>query len=148
MKPIKVLAFDEKGALWDLVHGALGFSEDIKLTGAAGSGADAIELAEELEPEVVFMDIELGGEPNAVEAGSRIRELRPATAMVMVCQYKDRELIAKLTAGPASRWSYLSKKKASDPGVLRLVIETVASGMVCIDEAVVDGPDPATKVGT
>lgn len=45
------------------------------VVGAASMGEKAIELAQELKPDIVLMDIMLKGEMNGIEAATRIREM-------------------------------------------------------------------------
>ena len=148
MGTIKVLTVDDEGLYRDLLLRALSSEERVEVVGEARNGTEAIQLAEELEPDVVLMDIELGSEPNGVEAAHRIKELRPAVGIVILSQHLDRQYIASLPSGKAAGWSYLLKQRVSDVSSLTRAIRGAASGMVFLDVALLEGlkPRPNTKV--
>jgi len=56
---IRVLIVDDIPETRDHLTKLLGFESDIEVVGAASSGAQALQLAAELMPEVVLMDINM-----------------------------------------------------------------------------------------
>jgi response regulator NasT len=92
----------------DLV--ALTLEEQLKglgydVVGIARSGAQAIELAGKLLPDLIIMDIRMP-EVEGTEAASRINQQRP-TPILMLTAYTDRETIRK--AEQAGALGYLVK---------------------------------------
>jgi chemotaxis response regulator CheB len=61
MGAIKVLKVDDEGLFRDMLLRLLSPEDRVDVVGAARNGTEAIRLAIELEPDVVLMDIELGG---------------------------------------------------------------------------------------
>ena len=59
MATVKVLIVDDEGLFRDLLLKALSSVASLDVVGAAQDGTEAIEMAQELEPDVVVMDIEL-----------------------------------------------------------------------------------------
>ncbi|MEW6095025.1 MAG: chemotaxis response regulator protein-glutamate methylesterase [bacterium] len=55
--PIKVLVVDDSAIIRDAIANALESEEDIKLIGTASNGKEAIDLVQELKPDIVTMDI-------------------------------------------------------------------------------------------
>ena len=46
----------------------------LEVVDAVSDGNKAIETAAQLQPDVVLMDIELGSEPNGIDAGKSIKQ--------------------------------------------------------------------------
>ena len=149
MASIRVLIVEDEGLFRNMLGIALATQRHLELVGAASNGHEAIRLAEELEPDVVLMDIELGSEPNGIQAGHRIRALRPSTGIVILSTYQDKQYIAALPADQASGWSYLLKQNVGDVSTLTRAIEGSAAGLVVMDPVVIQGlrPRPNTTVG-
>jgi DNA-binding NarL/FixJ family response regulator len=66
--------------------------EDIEVVGAAADGAQGMELAKQLHPDVVLMDL-LMPEMDGREAIRRILGDRPKTKIVVLTSFSDREQI-------------------------------------------------------
>jgi len=90
--------------------------------GWACTGEEALELAEKNRPDLVLMDIRLGGEVDGIAAAKEIRR-RYATPVVFLTAYADDETLARATdVGP---FGYVLKPfEESD---LRLAIEIGAA---------------------
>lgn len=73
----------------------------IEVEGEAGDGAEAIELAQRLHPDVMLMDIAMPG-MNGIEATQRIKETCPKVSVLILTAYDDEQYIfALLEAGAA-----------------------------------------------
>ena len=94
---IRVLIADDHQLFAEALQAILGGDERIEVVGRAGNGREAVELAGELKPDVVLMDVSmplLGG----VEATRTIRAASDATAVVMLTGSDSR---ADVVCGPA-----------------------------------------------
>lgn len=84
---------------------------DIEVVGEAGDGQTAIELASQLRPDIVVMDIGLpvlGG----VEATRQLRAAHPEIKVIALSTYADRRFVSEmLNAGAAA---YVAKTSAGD----------------------------------
>jgi DNA-binding NarL/FixJ family response regulator len=67
---IRVLIADDHPLFRDGMRGLLGSLPDMEVVGEASSGEQAIELARELQPDVILMDIKMPG-INGIEATVR-----------------------------------------------------------------------------
>jgi NarL family two-component system response regulator LiaR len=66
--------------------------DDLEVVGEASDGAEAVELAERLLPEVVLMDLVMP-ELDGVEATRRIKAASPATKVIALTSFDDDEKV-------------------------------------------------------
>ena len=77
---IKLLIVEDEDLFRELLHSKLADYPQIAVVGEASTGPEAIQQAELLSPDVVLMDIDLGGKVNGIAAGQIIRSSAPSTA--------------------------------------------------------------------
>jgi pilus assembly protein CpaE len=80
---IRVLIVDDIPETRDHLSKLLGFEADIEVVGAAASGRDAIEMAAQLTPDVVLMDINMP-DMDGISATERLSAEVPTAAVVMM----------------------------------------------------------------
>jgi pilus assembly protein CpaE len=80
---IRVLIVDDIPETRDHLTKLLGFEGDIEVVGAAASGAQALQLAVELTPDVVLMDINMP-DMDGITATERLAAEAPDAAVVMM----------------------------------------------------------------
>jgi DNA-binding NarL/FixJ family response regulator len=85
--------------------------EGIEVVGEAENGREAVELAEQLQPDIVLMDIQMPG-MDGIEATRRLAASRPATAVLMLTMHEDDESV--FSAMRAGARGYLLKGAAQD----------------------------------
>jgi DNA-binding NarL/FixJ family response regulator len=93
--PIRVLLVDDHAILREGVHALLAREPDILVVGEAEDGRQALELVEELRPEVVIMDIVMPG-MNGLEATRRLKELHPEVRTLILSMYDDQEYVVQI----------------------------------------------------
>ncbi len=84
----------------------LSHEPDFDLVGDGASGPDAVLLAEEHQPAVCLLDVEMPGEGPVATIRS-IRAVSPATRVVVLSMHASIDLVQELTSSGAS--AYLSK---------------------------------------
>jgi len=89
------------------------------LVAEAASGEEAIEMAAELAPDLVLMDINMGA-VDGIEATRQITSLRPATKVILVSTYGLEDLPAGARASGAI--GYVNKDELS-PRAIRMIWE-------------------------
>jgi len=99
-----VIAEDEALARLDLGQMLENLGHEV--VGQAGDGETAVELARELKPDLVIMDIKMPGEIDGLGAAATLAEERVAPALLLSA-YSDREYIDR--AREAGVMGYLVK---------------------------------------
>ena len=85
--------------------------EGIEVVGEAVNGREAVELAEQLQPDIVLMDIQMP-EMDGIEATRRLAASRPAPAVLVLTMHEDDESV--FSAMRAGARGYLLKGAAQD----------------------------------
>jgi DNA-binding NarL/FixJ family response regulator len=98
-RPIRVLLVDDQPLLRTGFRMVLGSEPDLTVVGEAGDGAEAVELARRLQPDVVLMDIRMP-RLDGVEATRRIVEAAlPTRVLVLTTFDLDEYVVGALRAG-------------------------------------------------
>ena len=101
MDKIRVIIAEDHAVVREGTRQLLEREDDIEVAGEAPNGAEAVALVERVNPDVAIMDISMpvmGG----IEATKRIKESRPATAVLILTAYDDDQYVfALLGAGAA-----------------------------------------------
>jgi DNA-binding NarL/FixJ family response regulator len=101
-----------------------------EVVGQAGSGAEAVELADRLKPDAILMDVRMPGS-TGLEATRTIAQSHPSIAIVMLTVSEDEDdLFEAIKAG--ARGYLLKNLEARD---LRAMLEAVARGEAAISPA-------------
>jgi DNA-binding NarL/FixJ family response regulator len=86
--PIRVLIVDDNKDFREGLRDMLNTVPEVDVVGEAMTGHEAIELAVQLQPDVVLMDLQMPG-CNGIEAASRIVATSPHIGVLMVTMFED-----------------------------------------------------------
>jgi DNA-binding NarL/FixJ family response regulator len=125
---IRVLLVDDHALLRAGMARLLDLADDVTVVGSAGSGAEALEAATVLQPDVVLMDLSMPG-MSGVEATRRLLAVRPDTAVVVLTSFADPDLI--VDALDAGAVGYLLKD--AEPDGLVGAVRSAARGESPLD---------------
>ncbi len=149
----RILIADDHAMLREGMRELLEQEKDFELVGEAADGEEAVKLAGELKPDIVIMDIVMP-KLNGVEATKQIKQVSPATAILILTAYSDiRYIIGLLEVGACG---YLLKNSPGkdvvkavreiragesvlDPEVTRKLVQRLASLSKTQDEREVTG---------
>src|SRR5690348_11224018 len=121
--PIRVLLADDHDILRQGLKMLLSLQQEMQVVGEARTGREAVEMAQELQPDVVVMDITMP-EMDGLEACWIIHNQQPATQVLFLTMHENEEyFLQSLRMGAAG---YLVKKAA--PSELHMAIRAVAHG--------------------
>jgi DNA-binding NarL/FixJ family response regulator len=96
-----VLLVDDHPVVREGLRGMIDAERDLTVVGEAGSGAEAIALAESLRPDVILMDLRMP-DVDGVTATERILAALPSTRIVVVTTYEsDTDILRAVEAGAA-----------------------------------------------
>jgi DNA-binding NarL/FixJ family response regulator len=130
---IKVLLVDDHQVVRRGLRTFLEVQDDIEVVGEAADGAEGVDRAEELRPDVILMDVKMPG-MDGVDALRRLRELdNPARVLVVTSFTEQRTVVPALRAGAAG---YVYKDV--DPDALAGAIRSVHAGHILLQPEVAD----------
>ena len=89
--PVRVLIVDDQQPFLAALRAVVARLSEFTLVGEATSGEQAVELAAAMSPDLVLMDINMGG-IDGLEATSQIVKARPETLVVLVSTYTLEQL--------------------------------------------------------
>ena len=97
--PIRVMIVDDHALVRSGLGAFLEVYDDLELAGEAEDGAKAVELCEQLQPDVVLMDLVMP-ETDGAAATRSIRERWPHIQVIALTSFKDQEWVTRaLQAG-------------------------------------------------
>jgi DNA-binding NarL/FixJ family response regulator len=122
-RPVRILLVDDQPLLRTGFRMVLGAEDDLDIVGEAGDGAEAIDLARRLLPDVVLMDIRMP-RLDGVAATKAIVDARlPVRVLILTTFDLDEYVVGALRAGASG---FLAKDVPAED--LVAAIRTVARG--------------------
>jgi DNA-binding NarL/FixJ family response regulator len=102
---------DDHPVLREGIRNRLEQELDIAVVGEAGNGAEALRLAEELQPHVLLLDMEMPGLAG-VETARRLRAANSSVRILALSAYDDWHYVQALLSSGAA--GYLTKEEAAE----------------------------------
>jgi two-component system, NarL family, response regulator LiaR len=106
MESITVMLIDDHRVVRQGLRDFLELQDDIEVVGEASSGEEGVQLARELLPEVVLMDLVMPG-IDGVEATRRLKAASPSSKVIVLTSFADDDKV--FPAIKAGAISYLLK---------------------------------------
>lgn len=122
---IRILIADDHSVVRQGLRMFLGLDAELEVVGEARNGVEAVQLAQELAPDVVLMDI-LMPEMDGLEATRQIRALQPDTEVIALTSVLENEKVFDAIRSGAI--GYLLKDTESEE--LCRAIKAAAAGQV------------------
>lgn len=111
MPRTRVLIVDDNEGIRKALFELISIRNGLEVVGTAADGERAVELAEELEPDVILMDVKMP-KMDGIEATRRIRSANPGIQIVAHTAYEDATLVSDMVKAGAK--SYLLKGADAD----------------------------------
>jgi two-component system, NarL family, response regulator DegU len=123
---VRVVLADDHRMLREGLRRALE-EHGIDVLGEANDGAEAVELVEQLRPDVVVMDVTM---PvlDGIEATIQLRRQTPTTRVLMLTMHADEDVVARALRAGAT--GYLTKDCSSEE--LVDAVRTIAAGETAV----------------
>ncbi len=107
---IRVLLVDDHELSREALRSVLRAEHGFRVVGEAGDGDTAVQLARELRPDLVLMDVRLPGTDGLAATRSVLAELPEAT-VVMLSSYQDRTFVLEALRAGASGYALKGASK-------------------------------------
>jgi len=108
---IRILLVDDHKILRDGICSLLKGYDDMEVIGEAADGGTALDLVQELLPDIVIMDISMPG-INGIDATRKITADYPGVKVIALSMHYDKQFVAEIFKAGAS--GYLLKDSAFD----------------------------------
>ena len=131
MDVITVMLIDDHRVVRQGLRDFLELQDDIEVVGEAGSGIEGVQLARDLLPDVVLMDLVMP-EMDGIEATRQLKAVAPSTQVIVLTSYSEDERI--FPAIKAGALSYLLKDVG--PGDLVRAIKAARRGEATLHPSV------------
>ena len=106
MKKIKVFLAEDHAVAREGIRNFIQHEKDMEVVGEASNGQEAVEMVNDLNPDIVIMDLAM---PvlNGIEATRRIKESHPNMSVLVLSAYDNEEFIFAVLEAKAA--GYLLK---------------------------------------
>jgi DNA-binding NarL/FixJ family response regulator len=131
VEPIRALICDDHGPFREGMRALLTQAPDIELVAEAADGQTAVALADEHQPDVILMDLQMPG-LNGIEATRRVIHTSPHIGVLVVSMFEDDESVFAAVQAGARGYLLKGARKAE---VLR-AIRSVAAGEIIFGPAI------------
>lgn len=128
---IKVLLVDDHQVVRRGLRSFLEVQDDIEVVGEAADGAEGVDRAQELKPDVILMDVKMPG-MDGVDALRRLRELDNHARVLVVTSFTEQRTVVPALRAGAAGYVY----KDVDPDALAGAIRSVHAGHILLQPEV------------
>ena len=118
IRPLGVLIVDDEMFFCDIARELLRKSSQFAVVGETYDAQQAMELIDELKPDVILMDVEMEG-INGLEATHLIRKRFPKVPVVLTSIYDEKEYSRQ--AIKVGALAFIPKKDFSAPALARIL---------------------------
>jgi DNA-binding NarL/FixJ family response regulator len=147
-KPIRVVIVDDHGIVRKGLRSLLS-RPGMEVVGEGESGNEAVQLAQQLQPDVMLLDIRMK-DGDGLHSLPNIKAQSPRTSVIILTTYANPAYLARAISGGAS--GYLSKE--TDPDQIVRAVRAATAGDDLIDRTLLQAalthtletslPDPDT----
>jgi DNA-binding NarL/FixJ family response regulator len=130
---LRILLADDHKVMREGLRMVLGREPNMEVVGEANNGAEAIRLAQQLQPDIVIMDVSMP-ELNGLKATEALSASTPETKVLILTRHGDASYVQRLLQAGAN--GYVLKQSAAEE--LVRAIRRIVAGQKYLDPAVTD----------
>ena len=93
MKQIRIMMADDSPEIRSYFSNMITHEADMELAGIASSGAEAVQMARELQPDIILMDIQMETRVAGISASKQILEEFPGIKIIILTILEDDDLL-------------------------------------------------------
>lgn len=131
MKQLHILLVDDHHVVRMGLRSLLSIEPDMEVVAEASNASEAVQLANQLHPDVILMDIRLP-DRSGIEACREIKQTHPNTHILMLTSYADDDMVTEAIAAGAT--GYVLKHLSTDE--LLHAVRTIGQGGSVLDAKV------------
>jgi len=130
-QPVRLVIVDDHPVVRDGLSAMFARDPEFAVVGEASDGAEGVRLAETLRPDVILMDLRMGGMDGVTAIGELARRGVPARVLVLTTYDTDSHVLPAIEAGATG---YLLKDAPRDE--LLRAVRAAARGEVALSPSV------------
>lgn len=111
MRPIRVVLTDDHPIVRSGIRALLDKAGDIRVIGEASDGREALQLVEDLRPDVLLLDMEMPG-VSGIDVARQLKAVNSPAKILALSAYDDERYIEGLLSAGAA--GYLTKDEANE----------------------------------
>jgi DNA-binding NarL/FixJ family response regulator len=101
---MKILIVDDLINIREYFEMIISNEKDMTVLGTAGSGAEAVRMAEQLSPDIVLMDIQMETNTAGIEAIKKIKRMNEKIKIIVLTIHEEDELLFKAYSAGAKAY--------------------------------------------
>ncbi len=136
MNRLRILVADDNQFMRTAYKRILETQDEFEVVCMAEDGAEALEMALELVPDVAILDVMMP-KMDGIEAARQITDRHPQTGIVLISAFDDLAFVSAIMKGGATRRAYILKNSLDDIAELIRVVEAVVDGRAVLDPRIV-----------
>jgi DNA-binding NarL/FixJ family response regulator len=119
---IRVMLVDDHRMVSEALSALLSREKDLEVVALASNGREAVQVARDLKPDVVVMDLSMP-EMNGLEASRNISSDLPDCRVIALSMHSDRKYVVEAIKSGAKGYILKESAYTSLPGAIRDVVE-------------------------
>jgi len=124
MTVVRLVIVDDHSLVRDGLRARLAVVPGLEVVGEAASGADALDLAQKVAPDLMLVDVGMRG-MNGIDLANALRQQHPSIRVLMLSMYDNREYV--VSAIRAGARGYVLKESPTEE-ILAAISEVTAGG--------------------
>jgi len=133
---LRVVIVEDEPLYREMLTIAIGQRQGLQVVAACPTGEAALEAMAAYHPDVLVLDVSLGGGMNGIQVGLRVRRTRPTVGIVLLSNTLKPSMLQLIPDEQLAGWSYLHKGAVNNMGALDHAIRSAAQGLVALDPSI------------